>query len=161
MYDYETPLKVLQQDFAELAQWSQPLCRYNKLEDFVILDYKNQTLKIKFYTKDNTYHVSAILPGIRVEESFRTKDGMYKKDEGYLGCIVNSRKPRAGEDWTRGNDLPDGSYTEETWNKIKNAIIAYELVKVVKQKNRGTYIDSENILQPSNDSSIEKNSINK
>ena len=161
MYDYETPLKVLQQDFAELAQWSQPLCRYNKLEDFVILDYKNQTLKIKFYTKDNTYHVSAILPGIRVKESFRTKDGMYKKDEGYLGCIVNSRKPRAGEDWSRGNDLSDGSYIEETWNKIKNAIIAYELVKVVKQKNRGTYIDSENILQPSNDSSIEKNSINK
>jgi hypothetical protein len=50
-----------------------------------------------------------------------------------MGCVVSCRKPRAGEDWTRGNDLPDGAYCYETWIKIKNAIIKHELVKVAKK----------------------------
>lgn len=48
----------------------------------------------------------------------------------YLGCQVSSRKPRAGETWTRGNDLPDGPLTRETWEKIKTSILKYELVKI-------------------------------
>ena len=47
--------------------------------------------------------------------------------------MVDCRKPRAGEDWTRGNDLPDGPYSYETWIKIKNAIIKKELVKIAKK----------------------------
>lgn len=53
------------------------------------------------------------------------------KDDGYLGCVVSNRKPRAGEDWIRGNDLPDGPFIRETWEKIKNAIIRHELVTLV------------------------------
>ena len=49
-------------------------------------------------------------------------------DEGYLGCTVSCRKPRAGEDWTRGSDLPDGKFTQKTWVAIKNAIIRNEMV---------------------------------
>ena len=45
--------------------------------------------------------------------------------------MVQTRKPRAGEDWNRGNDLADGPYSEETWREIVNDIVAYELVKVV------------------------------
>jgi hypothetical protein len=48
----------------------------------------------------------------------------------YLGCGANSRKTRAGEDWHRGNDLPDGPFNHETWEAIKDAIISYELVKL-------------------------------
>src|SRR3990167_1728326 len=33
---------------------------------------------------------------------------------GYLGCITKCRKTRAGEDWHRGSDLPDGPLSEET-----------------------------------------------
>ena len=51
-------------------------------------------------------------------------------DDGYLGCQASTRKPRAGEDWTRGNDLPDGPFNRETWQKIKDGIIAYELVEL-------------------------------
>ena len=43
-----------------------------------------------------------------------------------------TRKPRAGEDWNRGRDLADGSYTKETWDKIISNIVSYELVKVIK-----------------------------
>lgn len=51
-------------------------------------------------------------------------------DDGYLGCQASTRKPRAGEDWVRGNDLPDGPFTRDTWEKIKDAIIGYELIEL-------------------------------
>ena len=47
--------------------------------------------------------------------------------DGYLGCIMSSRKTRAGEDWTRGSDYPDGKFTIETWEEIKNSIIKRNL----------------------------------
>jgi hypothetical protein len=51
---------------------------------------------------------------------------------GYLGCTVTARKRRAGENWTRGNDLPDGPFNKETWNRIIYAIVNYELIKLSK-----------------------------
>jgi hypothetical protein len=72
-----------------------------------------------FYTDNHQYFIKAI----------ERYDGDKKS---YLGCGVNSRKMRAGEDWTRGNDLPDGEFTKETWDKIINAIVCYELVKLTK-----------------------------
>lgn len=71
-----------------------------------------------FYTHDHKYAITVVW-----EEG----------KKGYMGCIASCRKPRAGEDWTRGNDLPDGPYCYETWEKIKNGIIKYELVKVAKK----------------------------
>jgi hypothetical protein len=71
--------------------------------------------KIAFYTKDHKYYLTAI----------ERSDGT-----DYLGCQVEARKPRAGESWHRGNDLPDGAFTRETWEQIKNKIISYELVKL-------------------------------
>ena len=49
---------------------------------------------------------------------------------GYLGCTYSSRRPRAGEDWTRGGDLVDGKFCEETWLKILSDIVGTELVKI-------------------------------
>lgn len=37
--------------------------------------------------------------------------------EGYISAYTTYPK-REGEDWNRGNDLSDGSYSEETLNKI-------------------------------------------
>lgn len=56
--------------------------------------------------------------------------GIRATDTGYLGCIVSARKPRPGEDWTRGNDLADGKLNEETWNRILRDILAYELKSI-------------------------------
>ncbi len=66
--------------------------------------------RLYFYTETNKYAVVA------------TPD--------YLGCVASSRKPRAGEWWTRGNDLPDGPFCEETWLAILRAVVAYETVRI-------------------------------
>jgi len=78
-------------------------------------------LHIILFTNDHYYHIFAGLP----------KDG---KKTGYLGCTAHTRKPRAGERWTRGNDLPDGSLTKDTWDSIVRKIVGYELVAKVKPR---------------------------
>lgn len=71
---------------------------------------------IRVYTDTNRYSV-------RAQEHA-------DDDNGYLGCQASSRKPRAGEDWTRGSDLADGPLSEETWHKILGDIISYEMVRI-------------------------------
>ena len=48
----------------------------------------------------------------------------------YLGCVASSRIARSGENWLRGNDLPDGPFSRETFDDIIRAIVGYELVKL-------------------------------
>lgn len=74
------------------------------------------SIKIRIYTDTNRYSIVA-------------HEGNADK-QSYLGCVASSRKPRAGEDWTRGRDLADGPLTEETWRKILADIVSYELVKI-------------------------------
>ena len=52
----------------------------------------------------------------------------------YLGATVTSRTARPGEDWLRGNDLPDGEFSRETFDKIICAVFAYELVPLVPER---------------------------
>jgi hypothetical protein len=85
------------------------------------------------------------LPVIRVDEGYNlrlyTERHIYhiivrpNRDHGksYLGCTVSTRKPRAGETHTRGNDLADGEFTDETWHKILADIVSYELVPLESQ----------------------------
>jgi len=89
-----------------------------KEEDCISIT-KEGVVRLKLYTNENFYSISATPPGSR------HPDGL-----GYLGCIAKSRKPRAGETWTRGNDLPDGYFCYETWIKILGGIVGYELVKI-------------------------------
>ena len=149
-------LEILQK-FPGLVDWLGQISRYGKFEDFIFIsDYKENNIDIKIYTKNHYYRISAVLPartpcdckkckGIRTVEidiaNRRENDfdyikcnkcGNIEKNRGYLGCVGQTRKARAGEDWLRGNDLADGSYSKETWQKIKNDILAYELVKVVR-----------------------------
>ena len=113
----------------ELKQWVKDELidiRFNKFEDVVKVikdegesnpDRSAYEFRFQFniYTEIHLYRISAI------DRS---------EDEGYLGCTSSVRKSRAGEDWTRGNDLADGKFTRETWDRIKNDIIAYELIKL-------------------------------
>ena len=117
-------------EFSELFDWLKQISRYCKVEDFIyISDYKIGEIRLKIFTKDHEYNISAKLPK---RSDFAAKHGdKGGYNDGYLGCISQTRKPRAGEDWNRGNDLADGGYSAETWQEIKDDIIAYELVKVV------------------------------
>ncbi len=91
----------------------------NFIQDIEESSIPNVETRRKFvlYTEEHQYIIVAI---------------NRERDEGYLGCQVQVRKARAGEDWLRGNDLPDGSFNEETWNNIINSIVRYELVKLTK-----------------------------
>jgi hypothetical protein len=56
-----------------------------------------------------------------------------RASSNYLGCQVSARKPDAGEDWHRGNDLADGDFSKDTWNKIIADIVGYESVRSSKK----------------------------
>ncbi len=105
----------------KLDEWMKQLVFPGDVKDFIQEKKAYNSPKgehfrqFSFYTEDNKYSITAI---------------ERPEDEGYLGCGVTCRKARAGEDWVRGNDLPDGPFTEETWNTILNAIVNYELVKL-------------------------------
>lgn len=49
---------------------------------------------------------------------------------GYLGATARSRIARAGEDWLRGNDLPDGPFSRETFDYIVRAILVHVVVQL-------------------------------
>lgn len=89
------------------------------IRDFIffndVYSENNDRISFSIYTDTNCYNITARKP---------------KDDDkvGYLGCGVSRRKPNAGENWNRGNDLPDGPYSEETWEKILQSIVRYELV---------------------------------
>ena len=124
----------------QLEQWIKDICRYDRVDDFIqVIDESGGPSKrggselrftFNIYTETHRYRITAL-------------DG--SKDEGYLGCTVSNRKPRAGEDWTRGNDLPDGLLNRATWNRIKNAIIRNELVKLVPEREQTPDIVEDNI----------------
>ena len=73
---------------------------------------KRDGFKCQFFTRTNRYTIIAL--------------------STYLGASFSSRKPRAGEDWCRGRDLSDGSFCQETWDKIRHDIIRNEIVKISK-----------------------------
>lgn len=91
--------------------------RQNSTEPLV----SSRVLAIKIYTDTNCYSIRGI---------------ERPKKNGYLGCIALTRKPRAGEDHHRGNDLADGPLDYSTWKKILADIVGYELVRVHKMKGR-------------------------
>lgn len=108
----------------DFDKWLKELVYPREVDDFIEVIYDGgqgtddgyeMKKMINFYTDHHIYHIVAI----------------EREDEkGYLGCQVSARKRRAGEDWDRGNDLPDGPFNRETLEQIKNAIIAYELVQL-------------------------------
>ena len=80
-------------------------------------------ISVKVFTDNNAYTIVA-------REGKRPSAKSSDIDAGFLGCGGGARKPRAGEDWTRGNDLADGPFTEETWRRILADIVSFELVRV-------------------------------
>ena len=72
-----------------------------------------ESANVRLYTDNNVYTITAKVGAT-----------------SYLGCGASARKPRAGEDWTRGNDLPDGKFCKETFDAILAGIVGFETVKV-------------------------------
>lgn len=83
---------------------------YASHENIQVMVNTPETTRIKFFTNDHYYQIKAT--------------------PTYLGCQAGTRKPRVGEDHTRGNDLPDGKFSKETFDKIILSIVGYELKKI-------------------------------
>jgi hypothetical protein len=75
-----------------------------------IWEFRGGIVYVKIYTDGHVYSIEA--------------------SPNYLGCQVATRKPRPGENWTRGNDLADGNFIEETWVRIIKDIVSYELKSI-------------------------------
>ena len=81
-----------------------------------VLEDRTGSFSFRLYTDANAYTIVA----------------RRSSEADYLGCAVVARKARSGETWMRGNDLPDGKYTRDTWDKIVGAILFYEVHKIAR-----------------------------
>ena len=117
-----------------IQDWLKEICPWGNIENYVEfrqeLPQEWDLPQGKYCINDKPKEPDAIIINLY------TKDYSYyiKAKEKYLGCIYSHRKPRAGEDWTRGRDLPDGRFNGETWESIKHAILQNEFVKVAKRQ---------------------------
>ena len=102
---------------------------FNLLKQVLIFKSdRNRVLIINKPRERADYHIFLFTSAYEYRISVRTPKS--DQDKGYLGCGVSSRMPRAGEWHTRGNDLPDGEFSEETWEDIIFRIVNYELTQV-------------------------------
>jgi len=91
-----------------------------------IVENSDNALRLRLYTARNYYALVA------------------NDDNDYLGCVASTRVPRPGEDWTRGNDLPDGRFCKETFNSVMGAIVFYEALEVAGDLERIVSTEEEN-----------------
>ena len=120
---------------SQFKEWLKEIIPWEQIEKYVQFEGECPE-DWNLDTKNTSVHTERSLSEDRIGIRIFTKDYVYQigAKETYLGCISSNRKERAGEWWTRGSDLPDGKFNRETWEKIKNAIIRYELVKVMKPR---------------------------
>ena len=101
----------------DFENWLSELSQFSRLDDHIEIVRKDiNRLSVNIYTNTNRYRITANQQG----------------EADYLGCTANSRKSRAGEDWTRGSDLPDGALNRKTWERIIAGIVSYEMVRIHK-----------------------------
>ena len=73
------------------------------------------------WTENNEYHISC---------SFHRNETATRPT---MLASVHARKYRTGENWRRGNDLPDGPFSKATFDAIISAIARYEIVAKAKK----------------------------
>lgn len=112
-------------DISDFMTWLEKLTRFATVDRYMDIACTGDSeapwrgdRRVKIYTAQQCYCLTAL-------------SGQTKTDDGYLGCVVSSRMPRAGEDWTRGNDLADGALTKKTFNRIMSDIVSYEMVQIM------------------------------
>lgn len=104
-------VKVVSEFGRRLIEWLD--CKFFGLGQRVhVICNNEERFTIRIYTSKHSYQIVA------------TKD--------YLGCTTSTRMSRPGENWTRGNDLPDGRFSKETLYCILCSIVFYEAREVVK-----------------------------
>jgi len=99
----------------QFITWLETLSRWQGESTYKITRDDEERFTVRIFTASNDYQITS--------------------SPTYLGCQVSSRMTRPGETWTRGNDLPDGSFSVETWYNILAAIVGYELKAIEPEHN--------------------------
>jgi hypothetical protein len=86
-----------------------------------------RTLRLSLFTKFHKYDI-------------RAHDQI--EGTGYLGCTMSNRIPYTGENYTRGRDLHDGPFDDDTWVKILGDIVSCELEPLFKKENNKNLIEN-------------------
>lgn len=97
----------------QLVEWLSAY-QFFKSARILVLANEEDLLRIRLFTTFYHYTIEAL--------------------DSYLGCRVSYRAPLPGENWARGNDLPDGKFSLVTLQEIMGAIFFYEAVSVVETR---------------------------
>ena len=114
----EEDFKSLETFKTAVTAWATRWSEKRKPQMKIIKTEEEHRFCFKLYSSTHSFTISAY--------------GPETKGDGYLGCIAWTRKNRAGEDHGRGNDLHDGKFSLETWNKILSDIVTYEIEDIVE-----------------------------
>jgi len=119
---------IIKHTFADLEDW---ICEIyniskNRFHDYVQVDYSfkeelygEETRKYIIYTKDYAFSLYA-------------KSDYNDFRKSYLMGFSTTQIRLPGEDWNRGNDLPDGKFAKETVRANRNSILKYMLEPLSK-----------------------------
>lgn len=102
----------LTQTAPELAAWLREMSTYLVAEAICEISQIGETICVNLYSETNIYHLNC-RPGER----------------GFLGLTFSRRTDGAG------NDLADGPYTRNTWDRIIRDILSCELISLKRVAN--------------------------
>ena len=113
---------LMKEAFDQLVGWANR-GKHFRISDFnIVIEEKTKykwIIVLKLATQNNMYHIVV---------SSHDGNDVYLNDL-YLGGGAGGRRPRAGDSHAGGNDIADGRFNIDTWNRILADIVAYELVK--------------------------------
>lgn len=115
----------MRQDAMVLLEWLREILTWHDGEMIHAVEASPTRVRVHLYTASYRYTLAGATPTLEAGVGVRPS---------YLGCVAQTRMPRPGEDWTRGNDLPDGPLTRETFDAILRAIVGYELLPIAERK---------------------------
>jgi hypothetical protein len=103
-------LDNLTDEYADLKKWFSRM-KFGYENILTLLNEDSVTLKL--FTGETEFTINA--------------KPLKENGDSYLGCTSSARKPLVGETWTRGSDLYDGEYSEDTFNRIMLDIVGHSL----------------------------------
>ncbi len=109
---------------SQLRDWLAEICPWGKIEDYcqIMADSAApEVIKVRIFSHVYRYSIIA-------KETAGGKT--------YLGCQVMRRKSLAGEIHYKGANLPDGNFERANWEKIKDAILGFEFVKITARAKK-------------------------
>lgn len=130
----EDLVEVYEEAICDMRRWLSCIYSPIKADRALKIEYRTVPdsvvqklyMRVKIWTATNVYSITVSIHVLH--------------PPGYLGCGAQSRKSRTGENWTRGNDLADGVFGEETWQKILRDIVRYEAEEVKSEKWKETQV---------------------